>query len=193
MTDRKLLEKISKLSEKYSATGQDLHSYLDGLLYSDYIGYWNYINLETLLSLQRPKTDFPDEKIFIIYHQITELYFKLCLIELEQINKNGRVILDTGEDLGWKKTLEVDFFMGRMTRLNRYLKNLIESFDIMIQGMDKDQFLKFRMSLLPSSGFQSVQYRMIEVRSTELSMLTKKPNVDLNNIDLLIQRERLYF
>ena len=77
--------KINKLSEKYSATGQDLYSYLDGLLYADYIGYWNYINLETLLSLQRPKTDFPDEKIFIIYHQITELYFKLCLLELEQI------------------------------------------------------------------------------------------------------------
>ena len=133
MNKKKLLEQISKLSEKYSSTGQDLYSYLDGLLYSDYVGYWNYINLETLLSLQRPKTDFPDEKIFIIYHQITELYFKLCLIELEQINKNGRNVLDTGEDLGWKKELKVELFIEKMERLNRYLKNLIDSFDIMIQ------------------------------------------------------------
>ena len=180
MNKKKLLEQISKLSEKYSATGQDLYSYLDGLLYSDYVGYWNYINLETLLSLQRPKTDFPDEKIFIIYHQITELYFKLCLIELEQINKNGRNVLDTGEDLGWKKELKVELFIEKMERLNRYLKNLIDSFDIMIQGMDKDQFLKFRMALLPSSGVQSVQYRMLEIRSTNLSQLNISSKDDKN-------------
>ena len=149
-------------------------------MYSDYVGYWNYINLETLLSLQRPKTDFPDEKIFIIYHQITELYFKLCLIELEQINKNGRNVLDTGEDLGWKKELKVELFIEKMERLNRYLKNLIDSFDIMIQGMDKDQFLKFRMALLPSSGFQSVQYRMLEIRSTNLSQLNISSKDDKN-------------
>ena len=76
---KKLIEQINKLSQKYSSTGQDLHSYLEGLLYADYVGYWDYLNLDTLLSLQTPKTDFPDEKIFIIYHQITELYFKLCL------------------------------------------------------------------------------------------------------------------
>ncbi len=187
MNDAKLLEKINRLSEKYSATGQDLYSYLDGLLYSDYVGYWNYINLETLLSLQRPKTDFPDEKIFIIYHQITELYFKLCLIELEQINKNGRNVLDTGEDLGWEKTLKLELFVEKMTRLNRYIKNLIDSFEIMIQGMDKDQFLKFRMALLPSSGFQSVQYRMMEMRSTDLSNLASSSNLDLQDINALYE------
>jgi len=171
MNDKELLDKLNQLSNKYSTTGQDLNSYLDGLLYSDYIGYWDYIKLETLLSLQRPKTDFPDEKIFIIYHQITELYFKLCLLELEQINKNGRNVLETGEDLGWHTTLTVDFFIERMKRLNRYLKNMIVSFEIMTQGMDKEEFLKFRMALLPSSGFQSVQYRMLEIRSTNLSQL----------------------
>ena len=165
---KKLIEQINKLSKKYSSTGQDLHSYLEGLLYADYVGYWDYINLETLLSLQNPKTDFPDEKIFIIYHQITELYFQLCLLELEQINKNGRNVIETGEDLGWNKSLSVDFFIERLERINRYLGHLIQSFDIMIQGMNKEQFLKFRMALLPSSGFQSVQYRMIELRSTEL-------------------------
>ena len=65
--------------------GQDLSSYLDGLLQSDYLTYWDYIHLDTLLSLQTPKTAFPDEKIFILYHQITELYFRLILNEIEQI------------------------------------------------------------------------------------------------------------
>ena len=174
MNKSKILEKISMLSSKYSATGQDLYSYLDGLLYSEYMGYWNYVNLDTLLSLQQPKTDFPDENIFIIYHQITELYFKLCLIEIEQINENGRNILPTGEDKGWNKKLSINLFIEKMLRLNRYLQNLIDSFDIMIQGMEKEQFLKFRMALLPSSGFQSAQFRMIEIRSTRLDRLCGK-------------------
>jgi len=172
MDDKKLIQKINKLSSKYLATGQDLYSFLDGLLYSDYVGYWDYINLDTLLSLQTPKTDFPDEQIFILYHQITELYFKLSLIELEQINKNGKNILDTGEDVGWNKEISVEIFIEKITRVNRYIKHLINSFDIMIEGMDRNQFLKFRMALLPSSGFQSVQYRMMEIRSTDLNNLT---------------------
>lgn len=171
MNEEHLIKKIKQLSNKYSATGQDLSSYLDGLLYADYIGYWNYIHLDTLLSLQTPKTDFPDEKIFIIYHQITELYFKLCLLEIEQINKNGRNVIETGEDLGWNETLKIETFIEKMERINRYLKTLIDSFEIMTKGMEKKQFLKFRMALLPSSGFQSVQYRMIELRSTNLSQL----------------------
>ncbi|MAZ55775.1 MAG: tryptophan 2,3-dioxygenase [Flavobacteriales bacterium] len=172
MDDKKLIQKINKLSSKYLATGQDLYSFLDGLLYSDYVGYWDYINLDTLLSLQTPKTDFPDEQIFILYHQITELYFKLSLIELEQINKNGKNILDTGEDAGWNKEISAEIFIEKITRVNRYIKQLINSFDIMIEGMDRNQFLKFRMALLPSSGFQSVQYRMMEIRSTDLNNLT---------------------
>jgi tryptophan 2,3-dioxygenase len=190
MEDKKLLQKIKLLAEKYSATGQDLYSYLDGLLYADYMGYWNYIKLETLLSIQTPKTDFPDEKIFIIYHQITELYFKLCLIEIEHINKNGRNVLETGEDLGWNTALTKNIFIERMTRLNRYLSKMIDSFDIMIEGMDKKEFLKFRMALLPSSGFQSVQFRMIEIRSTDLTNLSTKSSKDSNLNDVY---ENLYW
>lgn len=174
MNEENLIKKIKQLSKKYSSTGQDLSSYLDGLLYADYVGYWNYIHLDTLLSLQTPKTDFPDEKIFIIYHQISELYFKLCLLEIEQINKNGRNVIETGEDLGWNKTLTIDLFIEKLERINRYVKNLIDSFEIMTKGMDKKQFLKFRMALLPSSGFQSMQYRMIELRSTNLKQLHPK-------------------
>ena len=83
--DPAILQKLEALEAKYAAMGQDLSAYLDGLLHADFLTYWDYINLDTLLSLQHPITPFPDESIFIVYHQITELYFKLVLHELEQL------------------------------------------------------------------------------------------------------------
>lgn len=87
MTDIKpeIAEKVRQLEEKFKNSGQDLGSYLDGLLYDRYLTYWDYIHLDTLLSLQNPRTHFPDEEIFIGYHQITELYFKLVIHEQKQI------------------------------------------------------------------------------------------------------------
>lgn len=152
--DPQLEEQLRKLQQKYAAMGQDLSSYLDGLLYADYLTYWDYIHLDTLLSLQNPKTHFPDEKVFIVYHQITELYFNLILWEIEQISAGE------GKDQ--------NFFVERLDRIVRYFKQLVGSFEIMVDGLDKNQFLKFRMSLLPSSGFQSAQYRLIEIACTDL-------------------------
>ena len=183
--DKDIRKKIVQLSEKYGATGQDLKSYLDGLLYADYLSYWDYINLDTLLSLQKPKTDFPDENIFITYHQITELYFKLILNELEQISNNGRDVLDSGEDRGWKKKLDIDFFIKRIKRVIRYFEILVSSFDVMIDGMSKDEFLKFRMTLLPGSGFQSIQFRLIEICSTEVKNLFKGKEAEHSILDNL--------
>ena len=155
-----IVDRIKLLDEKFQAMGQDLSSYLDGLLYADYLTYWDYIHLDTLLSLQSPKTKIPDEEIFIMYHQITELYFKLCLHEYNQLAE--------------KKDLDVKFLTERIGRINRYFEGLISSFDIMVDGMDPKQFLKFRMSLLPASGFQSGQYRMIEICSTTFKNLVAK-------------------
>lgn len=152
--DPALVEQLKKLQQKYAVMGQDLSSYLDGLLYSDYLTYWDYIHLDTLLSLQNPKTRFPDEKVFIIYHQITELYFNLILWEIEQIAAQEKP--------------EEKFFLARLDRIIRYFQLLETSFAVMVDGMEKDQFLKFRMSLLPASGFQSAQYRLIEICSTDL-------------------------
>lgn len=155
-----ILDKVYQLKEKYASMGQDLGAYLDGLIYSDYITYWDYIHLDTLLSLQTPKTAIPDEEIFIMYHQITELYFKLTLHEMRQ--------------LGEKEDLNAEFFIVRLKRINNYFKALTASFDIMIQGMEREQFLKFRMALLPASGFQSGQYRMIEILATDFRYLVDK-------------------
>lgn len=59
----------------------------------------------------------------------------------------------------------------RLKRMINYLANLARSFDIMVFGMEPQQFLKFRMALLPASGFQSGQYRMLELMSTGLDNL----------------------
>lgn len=155
-----ILQRVKDLQDKYAVMGQDLVSYLDGLLYADYLTYWDYIHLDTLLSLQNPRTSFPDEEIFIMYHQITELYFKLSLHELEQIVA--------------KEDLDVKFFQARLQRVNRYFENLTQSFEVMVDGMDREQFLKFRMSLLPASGFQSAQYRKIEIYATDFFNLIDK-------------------
>ncbi|NQV53320.1 MAG: tryptophan 2,3-dioxygenase [Flavobacteriales bacterium] len=154
--------------------GQDINAYLDGLLLSNYLTYWDYVHLDTLLTLQHPKTDFPDEEIFIMYHQITELYFKLSLNEFDQICRNGRVIGENGHNQGWNVHLQPAFFTERLRRINSYFEALTKSFEIMVQGMEKDQFLKFRMALLPASGFQSAQYRMIEIASTDMARLIQK-------------------
>ncbi len=165
--DPAILDKIELLQQKFKASGQDMLSYLEGLLYADYLTYWDYINLDVLLSLQQPKTSFKDEKIFIIYHQITELYFKLIISEMEQISEH--------------EALTDGFFRERLERILMYWDHLINSFAMMWKGMERDQFLKFRMSLLPSSGFQSAQYREIELMACDafnLITLSKRSGPD---------------
>jgi tryptophan 2,3-dioxygenase len=142
--------------------------------------YWDYIHLDTLLSLQSPKTPFPDEEIFIMYHQITELYFKLALHECKQI---------TGAE-----TLTPAFFAARLKRINRYFEALTQSFEIMVDGMEKEQFLQFRMSLLPASGFQSGQYRMIEIYATDfINLVAADERQNMASAPIEEQFEHIYW
>ena len=103
--DQRIESQIDKLEEKFKNSGQDLSSYLDGLLYQRYLTYWDYIHLDTLLSIQVPRTHFPDEEIFIMYHQITELFFKLILHEQKQVVDD--------------KSQNVAFFIEKINRINR--------------------------------------------------------------------------
>ena len=173
--------RIKQLEEKYDAMGQDLSSYLDGLLHTDYLTYWDYIHLDTLLTLQTPKTNFPDEQIFILYHQITELYFKMILWEIDQITD--------------RKPLTEEHYLEGISRINRYFENLTSSFTIMVDGLRKKEFLAFRMALLPSSGFQSVQYRLIEISATDMINLVApdlRPKIGLET-DVKILFENIYW
>ncbi len=148
-------EKILKdIEEKYDELGIPTEAILEGVLYSKPVTYWDYIQTGPLLSLQAQRTTLPDEKIFIMYHQINELLFKMILWEMTQISR--------------KENFTTSFFTSRLGRVSRYFDMLTTSFDIMGDGMDVDQYLKFRQTLTPASGFQSAQYRMIEFASTEL-------------------------
>lgn len=153
-------EYLEKLKEKYDVIGQDFYDYLEGLVQSKGLSYWDYVHVDSLLGLQVPRTDYPDEIIFITYHQICELYFKLVKQELSLLtDKKGKEFLDVKN---WHK---------RIARVNNYFKHLCSSFDIMKSGMDRMEFTKFRMALLPASGFQGAQFRHIEFMSTNLNSL----------------------
>ena len=144
----------NQLKEKYESLDQDLEVHLEGLLHSKPINYWDYIQTDALLNLQVQRTVFPDEMVFIMYHQINELLFKMILGEIEQVAKND--------------TVDAVFFESKMMRISRYFDMLTSSFTIMKDGMDVEQYNKFRTTLTPASGFQSAQYRKIEFASTEL-------------------------
>ena len=144
----------NQLKEKYEALDQDVETHLEGLLHSKPINYWDYIQTDALLNLQVQRTVFPDEKVFIMYHQISELLFKMILSEIEQVAENENIY--------------VEIFTDKIMRISRYFDVLTSSFSIMKEGMDVEQYNKFRTTLTPASGFQSAQYRKIEFSSTEL-------------------------
>lgn len=145
---------LAAIDQKYDAINQKTDTQLEGLLWSKPITYWDYIQTDALLNLQTQRTTLPDEMVFIMYHQVNELLFKMILWETSQISHN--------------EALEVDFFTERLMRISRYFDMLTTSFDIMGDGMDVAQYMKFRNTLTPASGFQSAQYRMIEFASTDL-------------------------
>lgn len=154
-----LAEKLASLQKKLENDNQNLEVYLDKLIQSKYLSYWEYINLEPLLSLQRTQTEVHDEMIFVIFHQITELYFKLILFEIESFQKKY-------------DDLNIQSFSELMSRLNHYLEYVASSFSLVSDVMKQEEFQKFRSALFPASGFQSYQYRMIEIASTDLFNLT---------------------
>ena len=145
---------IHQLENKFNDIGQDLDTHLEGLLYSEPITYWDYIKTDALLNLQLQRTTLPDEMVFIMYHQVNELLFKMILWEIEQVAHH--------------KMLTAEFFSSRLMRISRYFDMLTSSFSIMQDGMEVKQYLKFRNTLTPASGFQSAQYRKIEFASTDL-------------------------
>lgn len=147
---------LTEIEEKYRSLGENPETYLKGLLQAKPINYWDYVEVDTLLSLQKPRTDFPDEMIFIMYHQVTELILKMMLHEIRQL-----VFGDLAEAV----------WIDKINRLNRYTNMLITSFDVMRAGMNYDDYNTFRSALAPASGFQSAQFRYIELHCTRLENL----------------------
>ena len=163
--DPAIQSRLETLKAKYANSGQELLDFLDGLLEADYLTYWDYIRLDTLLSLQQPRTQHHDEPIFIMYHQITELYFKLVLHEL-----NAAVEAPMPGTAEWTPNHSTAL-TEHVRRCTRYFGALENSFAVMTDGLNREQFLRFRMALIPASGFQSSQYRMIELALARLNDL----------------------
>jgi tryptophan 2,3-dioxygenase len=171
----KKLRLFEKIDENYQFDNEDgIDLLLEGLAdaRSKGVVYWDYLEVDTLLSLQKPRTTYPDEVVFIIYHQIHELYFKLMIQELEKITSldPDKPALDPDDIDIWEKGL---------TRSTRYMYKLIGSFDIVRNGLDSKEFGEFRKSLLPASGFQTHQFRLIEIMLTSFKNLV---NADVRQV-----------
>lgn len=145
---------LAAIDEKYKAMGQDPDVHLSGLLHAEPMTYWDFIQVDALLGLQTQRTQLPDEMVFIMYHQINELLFKMILWEIKQVS--------------YTDPITTQKFSMHLDRISRYFDMLSSSFDIMGDGMELEQYMKFRDTLTPASGFQSAQYRKIEFASTEL-------------------------
>lgn len=153
-------ETIKAIKEKYEKMGQNPETYLNGLLQAKPINYWDYTLVDTLLSLQHPRTDYKDEEIFIMYHQVIELLQKMLLHEIKQMQAMDKI-----DEKVW---------VDKLGRVDRYVEMLISSFDIMKHGMDYDDYNTFRTTLAPASGFQSVQFRFVELHCTPLKNLVNE-------------------
>jgi len=145
---------LKRLDDKFTAIDQNVNVHLEGLVWAKPITYWDYILPDALLGLQVQRTTLPDEMVFIMYHQINELLFKMILWEINQVSDSEKI--------------EAAFFTEKLRRISRYFDMLSTSFSIMGDGMEMEQYMKFRNTLTPASGFQSAQYRLIEFASTEL-------------------------
>lgn len=160
---------IQRIQQKSSAFGLNTQTLLEGNVWSKPMNYWDYIMPDALLSLQVQRTTLPDEMVFIMYHQINELLFKMILWEIDQVSVCDKI--------------DATFFSEKLQRISRYFDMLSQSFEIMGDGMDHEQYNKFRNTLAPASGFQSAQYRLIEFASTELINLIDykfRANIDRN-------------
>jgi tryptophan 2,3-dioxygenase len=114
------------------------------------MSYGDYLRLGDLLACQRPLTAEHDETLFIIIHQASELWIKLCLHGI-----SGAIRQIRAGELG------PAFKM--MARVARVQANLIQSWEI-LSTMTPFDYSSFRSALGKSSGFQSYQYRMLEFR-----------------------------
>jgi tryptophan 2,3-dioxygenase len=119
------------------------------------LSYKTYLDLGKLLDAQKPISAAHDEMMFVVLHQTYELWFKLILFELDRIQKvfGQKTVADQSLRL----------VAGSLTRTTAILRLLVGQLDIM-ETMTPLDFLDFRHVFRSASGFQSMQFRELEVR-----------------------------
>lgn len=122
--------------------------------------YHEYESLDKILTAQHLRSDDAgdhahDEMLFIVYHQVCELWFKQILFELDDIqNRFDRDIVDDRD---------MQPIIAYLERIVTILKMLVQMIDV-LETMPPQSFIDFREHLSTASGFQSWQFRLIEVR-----------------------------
>ncbi len=124
--------------------------------------YADYLKLDKLLDIQDLRSDLlqahaHDEMLFIIIHQTYELWFKQLLYEVDSVN--GILEKPALND----DSPELQTIVHRLNRCNTILKLLVQQLEVM-ETMSPMDFLDFRDMLRPASGFQSVQFKVLEGR-----------------------------
>jgi len=115
------------------------------------LSYGTYLKVQELLDLQKGMSQEHDELLFIVAHQVYELWFKVVLFELEAAR--DRIDAD-----------DVFFARHYLHRVHVIERLLVEQIEV-LETMSPQDFLAFRSQLAPASGFQSVQFREIEFLS----------------------------
>jgi tryptophan 2,3-dioxygenase len=110
--------------------------------------YGGYLRLDEMLTLQSPRSDEHDEMLFVIIHQASELWMKLCLHELRQV-------LDS------LQRDDLTLASKSLARIARIQRQMIQSWDV-LSTLTPAEYNRFRDALAISSGFQSYQYRQLE-------------------------------
>ncbi len=148
-TDPNTQRLLNDLSARY---GERLPDVLEADMLRREITYDDYIETPTLLSLQQTLTDYHDELIFKVYHQQTELWFRLILHEINRAIRSMNA-----------ESLDLPVATESVQRINRYFAVLAHSYCVMLDGLSVEEFLVYRKAFGTSSGFQSAQFRAIEI------------------------------
>lgn len=117
---------------------------------ADQLSYGSYLRLDLLLAAQQPVSDHHDEMLFIVQHQVTELWLKLLVHEL------GSACTLLAAD-------EVAPALKRLARVKHVLKQLVDQWAV-LATLTPIEYAQFRGQLGSASGFQSLQYRSVEFR-----------------------------
>lgn len=150
----------------------------------DRLTYGSYLKVEDLLDLQRrlSRPEHHDEMLFIIIHQVYELWFKQLLHELDA----------TVEALDRDELLRVSKYFRRIHTIQRLLEAQVD----ILETMTPQEFNTFRDNLNPASGFQSIQFREIEflsgVRRTETLAHIQMDDAQRARLDARLEAPSLY-
>jgi tryptophan 2,3-dioxygenase len=135
------------------------------------MSYGDYLHLDAVLGAQQRRSDAHDEMLFIVQHQVSELWMKLLLHELEA------AIAAVSAD-------ELHRAFKMLARVSKIMEQLVPAWDV-LATMTPPEYSAMRPSLASSSGFQSWQYRMIEFRLGNKNAEMLKPHA--HRPDLLAQ------